>query len=197
MKLVPNRECGKCNACCHHIPINQEDMVKLPNVDCEHLISGGGCRIYQNRPNTCAKWYCAWRYIPNIGENWRPDISGALMDFNSDATPKEFPKKRALVFKVIDKEKFISNPELVQFIIYLIEGGFPVFLSYGLEPGYSAISTFINYGLQSAVKQKDTKAVKEKIKQILKECENSPKNILKIINGRIISFEPEQNAKSK
>lgn len=197
MKLVPNRECGECTACCHHIPIDQEDMVKLPNVDCEHLMKEGGCRIYQNRPNTCAKWFCAWRYISTIDEQWRPDKSGTLMDFSTKATPEEYSEKRSLVLKVIDKEKFLSNPGLAPFLIHLISQDFPMFLSYGLTPGYSAISMFLNNGLRSAVKKKDIEAVMEEIKWVLDECEKSPKNILKIENGRIVSIEPEPTPKSE
>jgi len=191
MKLVSNRECGECTACCHHIPIDQEDIVKLPNVDCEHLMKEGGCRIYQKRPNTCANWYCAWRFIPTIGEQWRPDKSGTLMDFTTKAIPEEFRGKRALVLKVIDKEKFLSNPQLATFIINLIGRGLPMFISYGLEPGYSAISAFLNNVLSPAVKNNDIEAVKVEIEWLLNECENSPKNILKIENGHIVSIEPD------
>jgi Fe-S-cluster containining protein len=190
MDLVPNKECGDCSACCHHIPIDQEDFVKLPNIDCVNLRKGGGCNIYKNRPITCATWYCAWRYLPNLNDQWRPDLSGVLMDFSSELIPSEFKKDKALVFKVIDKEKFLLNTELTQFIIYLMNKNLPIFLSHGLEAGYSAISTILNPHLLVAVKERNHKEIRETLKFLIEECEKAPKNRLIIENGHIKSLKP-------
>ncbi|MDG1995585.1 MAG: hypothetical protein P8J14_03755 [Emcibacteraceae bacterium] len=191
MKLVINKECGDCSACCHHIPIDQEDFVKLPNVDCEHLRKGGGCNIYKKRPKTCATWYCAWRYLSNLNDQWRPDLSGVLMDFTTKFIPSEFNKDTALTFKVIDKEKFLSNTELTQFIIYLMAKNLPIFLSHGLEAGHSAISTILNPHLLDAAKEKNHKEILETLKFLIEECEKAPKNKLIIENRRIKSIKPD------
>ena len=196
MKLVLNRECDKCNACCHHIPIDQEDFVKLPNVDCVNLIKGGGCSIYKNRPTTCATWFCAWRYIPTLGKHWRPDKSGVLMDFSSNATMEANSDEKVFTLKVIDTEKFFSNPELAPFVIHLIESGLQVSVSQGLEPGYSAVSATVNGLLRTAVKNKDQEAVIGELKWLLKKINSAPKNILKIKDGHIVSTEPKSVSKT-
>ncbi|MDG1858394.1 MAG: hypothetical protein P8I94_04785, partial [Emcibacteraceae bacterium] len=160
---------------------------KLPNVDCEHLRKGGGCNIYKKRPTTCATWYCSWRYLSNLNDQWRPDISGVLMDFSTKSIPSEYSSGTALIFKVIDKEKFLTNTELTQFIIYLMNKELPIFLSHGLEPGYSAISTILNPPLLDAVKDRNHQKIIEILNFILVECEKAPKNKLTIENGRINS----------
>lgn len=185
MKLVQNRECDNCSACCTHIPIDQDDFVKLPNVDCENLLKGGGCRIYKNRPTTCATWYCAWRYISTLSENWRPDKCGTLMDFNFNAIKEENSADKVFTLKVIDIEKFFSNPELAPFVIYLLKQGVQVSVSHGLELGYSAISAMVNDLLADAVKNNDHEAVIKELKWLLKKFDDAPKNTLKIRNGSI------------
>ena len=191
MKLIPNRDCGECTACCHHIPIDQDDFVKLPNIDCEHLVHGLGCGIYKKRPNTCASWYCSWRYLSNTDENWRPDKCGILMDFTQNGIPEEFPKKTALVIKIIDKEKAINHDELYAFITFQLKKGLPLILSHGREYGYSAASGFLNYALQQDVDSDDIARVKQSIVKLIEDCEKLPKAKLTIKNGRISTTPPQ------
>lgn len=195
MKLVPNRDCEECTACCHHIPINQDDFVKLANTDCIHLAADGGCSIYQTRPATCAGWYCAWRYMPGLGDNWRPDISGVLMDFTTDLIPDEFRGKQGVVLKVINKEKFFNNHQLTQYVAQIVERKLPIFLAFGLDPKYSAVSILLNNHVQEEVSTKNYGAIKELLEWAIGECENAPKNTIKIENGKIVST--PQNAIKK
>lgn len=195
MELVPDRECGECTACCHHIPINQDDFVKLANVRCVHLSDGGGCSIYETRPATCAGWYCAWRYLPGLGDNWRPDNSGVLMDFTTDLIPEEYQGKKAIVLKVIDKEKFFKNNQLTQYVMQIVEREMPIFLAFGLDPGYTAASIFLNNQLQEAARTRDYAAVGETLKWALEECDNAPKNAVEIEDGRIVTISNETGQK--
>lgn len=192
MKLVPDRDCEECTACCHHIPINQDDFVKLANVDCIHLSKDGGCSIYKTRPSTCAGWYCAWRYLSGLGKNWRPDISGVLMDFTNEFIPDYFQNKQAIVLKVIDKQKFFNNNQLTQYVAQLVERKLPVFLAFGLDPKYSAASIFLNNQIEAEVSSKNHSAIKAVLEWALNECEKAPKSTVKIgEDGKIVTIPPK------
>lgn len=186
MKLVPNRECGDCTVCCHHIPINQPDMVKLPNIDCDHLLKSGGCAIYKTRPETCATWYCGWRYSSALPDEWRPDKSGVLIEFSLKGMPSDFQAKSGLNVKIIDKEKALANNQFLSFITAQVRHGIAVTLSYGRDPGHTAASAFLNHALKSPIEERDESAAKEVMDWIMNELENLPKKKYKIENDRLV-----------
>jgi hypothetical protein len=51
------RQCGECNLCCKLVPV--PDMDKLAGERCRHQ-RATGCRIYAQRPQSCALWNCVW-----------------------------------------------------------------------------------------------------------------------------------------
>jgi len=186
MKLIETRECGDCTACCTHIPIDQPDMVKLPNVACENLLQSGGCRIYKSRPDTCAKWYCAWRYVALMKDQWRPDRMGALVDFCANDYPDDFSAKMGLSFLVIDKEKVLKNSEFARFIASQIAREIPCIVSYGPKPAQKATTAVLNFTLRESVAKRDKKAIIEKLAWVLKECENAPAQTFVLKEGRLM-----------
>ena len=76
-ELVPGRECGDCRVCCIVPGIDTREAQKDTGSACRNLC-GTGCAIYETRPGACRTFYCAWRALPGLGENWRPDLSGVL-----------------------------------------------------------------------------------------------------------------------
>lgn len=52
------RNCGMCRECC--IVLDVDALQKPENRPCEHLC-GGGCAIYDRRPDSCRAFTCAWR----------------------------------------------------------------------------------------------------------------------------------------
>lgn len=186
MKLVPDRDCDDCTVCCHHIPINQPDMVKLPNVDCEHLMKNGGCAIYKTRPETCATWYCGWRYSAALTDNWRPDKSGVLIEFSLKGLPSDFQAKSGLNIKIVDKEKAFTNEQFIPFLTAQVSHGIAVTLSYGRDPGHTAASAFLNHALKAPIAERNSDAVKEVLDWLMNELENLPKKKYKIENKRLV-----------
>ncbi|MCB2090639.1 MAG: hypothetical protein KDF58_04260 [Alphaproteobacteria bacterium] len=184
---MPNRECGDCTICCHHIPINQPDFVKLPNVNCEHLLKNGGCSIYQTRPATCAGWYCGWRHSEVFKDDWRPDKLGALIEISLKGIPNDFPAKEGIVIKIIDRQNALSNDDFMKFIAIMVSRGTAVTLSYGLEPGCSAASTFLNRVLKPAVEIGTKDAVMGVINQIMDDLEKFPKKKYRIEDGKLLT----------
>lgn len=74
--------CGECGACCKLLGI--ETLGKPAGPWCEHFFEGG-CRIYDDRPDECRGFHCAWlksqRLPPEarMGPEWRPDRAGFVM----------------------------------------------------------------------------------------------------------------------
>jgi hypothetical protein len=80
LPVVAQRRCGDCTVCCTHLPIPEKvvaETAKPAGVPCPHL-SLGGCGIYQNRPDVCSRFRCAWLSAEDWPETWRPEQSGLL-----------------------------------------------------------------------------------------------------------------------
>ncbi len=73
-QALPGRECGDCAMCCKVFDI--AELRKPPGKMCEHAILGEGCSIHADRPKTCRQFFCGWRLDPNLGPEWKPDVSG-------------------------------------------------------------------------------------------------------------------------
>jgi hypothetical protein len=67
---IPDRSCGNCTLCCK---VNGVPELEKPVGEwCKHCEVGKGCKIYADRPEVCAKWYCGWRTVPFLGDVWYP-----------------------------------------------------------------------------------------------------------------------------
>lgn len=77
---ISGRLCGTCTSCCVHLPIPAGQVSpgdKPAGIACAHLCQAG-CRIYSQRPQTCADFACAWLDDAQWPDAWRPDRSGLL-----------------------------------------------------------------------------------------------------------------------
>ena len=73
------KACGTCSVCCVSLRIDYEGLRKMPDVPCTHIRVGGGCSIYNQRPQGCRNWSCGWMKLPDLLEKWRPDKCGFLI----------------------------------------------------------------------------------------------------------------------
>ena len=64
-------ECGECTLCCKLVDIPW--MNSPPMEYCDKCIPGEGCSIWDNVPNDCKEYECAYRQMENISINLRPD----------------------------------------------------------------------------------------------------------------------------
>jgi hypothetical protein len=79
----PKRECGACTLCCRLLPVPEHG--KPANKKCPHQFSKG-CRIYANRPMSCAYWNCRWLAGDDTGQ--RPDRAHYVIDMMDDFVTK-------------------------------------------------------------------------------------------------------------
>lgn len=191
--LVAGRECGECTVCCISLTINTPEIVKLPNVPCENLTASGGCGIYNSRPDICGKMFCAWRSIADLGDEWRPDKMGVLLEYSEENFPGEFAGKIGFRITILDKEKVINNNAVAAFVAYQVANGTPCIISYGIEPSELLSTGFLNYALGNVVRENRVNAIHNEIKNAIEACEKQPKYYLKIEDGKLVEYPSSQD----
>ena len=87
--LVKGRECGSCSMCCKVLRVDWFEPVKEAGKWCQHCRPGKGCAIWDTRPQQCGAWHCNWRKNPELGDQWRPDRSGFLINRSALHMPFE------------------------------------------------------------------------------------------------------------
>jgi Fe-S-cluster containining protein len=104
--LVGGRSCGSCSLCCKVIAV--DELRKPAGQWCSHLAPGRGCTIHGVRPDACRRFFCSWLTDPNLGPEWKPEIS-----------------------------RFVLAPEpKAQALLVMLDPGMP--LAWKREPYYSA-----------------------------------------------------------
>jgi Fe-S-cluster containining protein len=71
--LVPGRSCGTCSLCCK-VPAVPE-LSKPAGQWCVHCVPGSGCSRHTDRPQACRRFFCSWRLDPDLGPEWKPEVS--------------------------------------------------------------------------------------------------------------------------
>ena len=75
------RACGECDACCTVLAVSDLPGIPKPrHVPCVHLkLQSHGCNIYEERPESCRKFYCLWLIkYPGFTGEMRPDRFGIV-----------------------------------------------------------------------------------------------------------------------
>lgn len=80
--VAPLRECGSCTSCCTLLEV--EAVGTSVNEWCKHCEAGKGCTIYDDRPQMCRSFSCAWLQ-GHLGDEWFPETSGLVVHFSQDA----------------------------------------------------------------------------------------------------------------
>jgi hypothetical protein len=114
-QLVPGRECGGCTLCCIVPVIDKPEMQKLPSSVCRHC-TGGGCDIYESRPQTCRTYYCGWRWSTLLPDDWRPDQSGIFAQLEDDVAPQFQSGVGVILILVGNPLKTIRQPRFIDFV---------------------------------------------------------------------------------
>ncbi len=156
--LVPDRGCGGCTACCHALSVDSPTLCKPNGITCPNRIDAG-CAIYDARPEVCRDWYCGWRLSPSLGEEWRPDRSGFMVEILFDEKIAGFdlpPIRLTLLPPLAD----LRWPPFVDLVIRAIVAHQPVFLCMLGAPGHQPARTLLNVAsLKAAVAAGDDDGV--------------------------------------
>ena len=73
-------DCGDCTLCCTLCHI--EEIDKAAGVACDHC--DVGCGIYDDRPNACVEFSCAYHQMKNANIAMRPDNLGVVFEKLAD-----------------------------------------------------------------------------------------------------------------
>ncbi len=97
---------------------------------CKHL-AATGCGIYADRPNVCREFLCGWRLFDDMGDDWRPDLSGVMA---LRWSPAELPAAwkttpYGVHLLVTGGEAAVMGPAFIDYVARTMARGIPVFLS--------------------------------------------------------------------
>jgi hypothetical protein len=67
------RSCGSCTLCCKLFPV--PELEKPAGRWCQHIAQGKGCGMHETRPNVCRAFWCQWIENPDLGPEWKPEVS--------------------------------------------------------------------------------------------------------------------------
>lgn len=160
--LVPGRECGACTACCVEPAITVEGFEKLPGVACPNCTEGRGCAIYDRRPQVCRNYHCLWRSLPNLSEDWRPDLSGIMMVLTD--VPPGSPAEFAVDLILVGPAEVLDGAAFAGMVGGFVESGTAVFLNVSPGPGFLAYKALLNEMLAPAIAARDLAEVRARIR---------------------------------
>jgi hypothetical protein len=156
--LVDGRDCGSCTVCCESVAV--EELDKTTGVMCRHCIEGGGCGIYDTRPTCCREWFCGWRVLGHLNDDWRPDKSGVLIAFVGEASlehdevPAAYPRN-VMISVMILQPSAVAWRRILEVLGGFVAAGVPAFLSIPGPPGFQPARIFVNEALKEPVARRD------------------------------------------
>ena len=83
---MKTRECGTCTRCCEGwLLADIRGQRIFPGKPCIFVEIGKGCNDYENRPQEpCKRFSCSWIQIEDMPENFKPNISGVIMNMKDN-----------------------------------------------------------------------------------------------------------------
>lgn len=144
--LVPGRSCGPCTACCVFLRIDEDSLRKIEDDPCPNLAADGLCKIYANRPATCRTFYCEWRYLQQLGDEWRPDASKIMLRSHSG-------KSGGLIMQPLESPREVLTSRLaLSLVASCITNAIPIYISIPTRPGYTHALVGLNERLAQPVR---------------------------------------------
>lgn len=157
--LVPGRSCGDCTLCCRVPPVDTPQFQKQAGVLCSFCEESRGCSIHATRPAVCREWFCGWRRLPRLGEDWRPDRCGVLIALGADEVPIGLGPYQSTKFIVTDDGGWLSQPAFLSYLAGLVHARAAVYLAAPGPPAHHAVKTLLNDALAGAVARSDGSAM--------------------------------------
>jgi len=123
-----DRPCGDCVVCCVTPLIDTPGFHKPEGVVCPNC-TGSGCAIYDNRPEVCRTFNCAWKRIASMPPETRPDRLGVMISLERHLPPRNLFEHLYIVAVATGDERALESPLAKDALRMLGEGVLPVFVS--------------------------------------------------------------------
>ena len=164
-ELVPGRDCGTCEACCIVPSINVAEIQKAASARCSHCTQG--CAIYDTRPKVCRDYFCGWRRLAGIPDDWRPDKSGILAEpITVDITPSR--QTTGVILTLIGNPlKTVRAPWFIDFIARAISANTPVYLALPGPTGHLPAKIQLNGAAMNEALRRSSGRIKELLERAL------------------------------
>lgn len=122
-----DRPCGDCVACCIAPLIDTPEFKKAEGEVCPNC-TGGGCAIYDARPGVCRTFNCAWKRIPTMPLETRPDKLGVMFTLERTLPPRNMFEHLFYVGVAVDDPRALETPLARDVLTMLSEGVLPVWV---------------------------------------------------------------------
>jgi hypothetical protein len=116
-----DRPCGECVACCVIPLIDAPELKKAEGERCPNCVTGG-CAIYDRRPGVCRRFNCAWKRIPSMPLETRPDKLGVMFSLESNVPARNVFENLFYVAVAVDDPRALDTP-LARDVISMLSGG--------------------------------------------------------------------------
>ena len=133
---IPGRTCGECTLCCTAMAIDKPEIQKEAGVTCRHC--QGGCTIRDHWPALCRDYFCGWRRLKIMDDNWRPDRSGVLAEVEQEGGDIHL----SLVL-VANPLKTVRQPWFADFVAHSVRNGVKLSLGIPGPQGHQGASLLI------------------------------------------------------
>lgn len=97
--------------------------------------------------------------MAGLGDGWRPDRSGVLVDFLNEDLPPQYPKRPGVRLTLFGAKEAVFNPAFLDFVVQLIVNDVPSFIAVTGPPGHMPASGFLNDALKDAAERRDHAAI--------------------------------------
>jgi hypothetical protein len=168
--LVAGRACGECQVCCITPQIDTPEIRKTSGVACRNL-TGAGCAIHATRPAVCQGFYCGWRILEDLPNDWRPDRCGVLvlLDQGMDLPP-QFRLRTAVILALVDNPlKTVRQRWFQDYVGRSVMAGVPLFLSVPPLKGNQMARAMLNTtAMRDAAVSRTAARIKDELEKTLK-----------------------------
>jgi hypothetical protein len=144
-------------------PVKSPDFRKTAGIPCEHCVRGGGCAIYDRRPQVCRDWMCGWRSLPFLDDRWRPDICGLLVIPEDEGIPSTFERRTGIGIVAFRSAKDLEQPFVIEMLAGLVFARTPVFLSVPGPPGFHFARALLNPAIERAAEVRDGAKIRSEV----------------------------------
>jgi hypothetical protein len=125
--VIEDRPCGDCVACCIAPLIDTPEFKKAEGVVCPNC-TGAGCAVYDTRPQVCRTFNCAWKRIPSLPLETRPDKLGVMFTLERNLPPRNVFEHLFYVAVAVDDQRALETPLARDVLRMLSEGVLPVWV---------------------------------------------------------------------